>query len=81
MPTTQEYENEPPVSIGEAARIAGVSISTLRRWEKEGTITPLRTPGGQRRYTIATLKRLLTPPADCTSATRSALADRMKVAS
>ena len=42
------------VSIGEAARQLGVSISTLRRWESEGKIRPEdRTAGGQRRYSLA----------------------------
>ena len=44
-------------SISEAAKIAGVSASTLRRWESEGKILPERTLGGQRRYTLAMLKQ------------------------
>ncbi len=44
------------VSIGEASRILGVSISTLRRWEKEGKIKPdTRTRGGQRRYKLSSI--------------------------
>ena len=40
-------------SIQEASRIASVSKHTLRFWEKTlgGVILPLRTKGGQRRYT------------------------------
>ena len=38
------------ISIGEAAQILGVLVSTLRRWEKEGKIHPARTSGNQRRY-------------------------------
>ena len=30
----------------EAARILGISISTLRRWEREGKIRTVRTAGG-----------------------------------
>lgn len=44
------------MSISEAAEVAGVSQSTLRRWEREGKINPERTPGGTRRYTLAMLK-------------------------
>jgi excisionase family DNA binding protein len=44
------------MSISEAAEVAGVSQSTLRRWEREGKITPERTTGGTRRYTLAMLK-------------------------
>jgi DNA-binding transcriptional MerR regulator len=35
----------------EFASIIGVSTSTLRRWEKEGLVTSLRTPEGERSYT------------------------------
>jgi len=44
------------LSITEAAKILGVSISTLRRWEKEGKLIPdIRTKGGQRRYKLSSL--------------------------
>lgn len=36
--------------IAEAARMAGVSPSTLRLWESQGLIVPLRTETGQRLY-------------------------------
>ena len=38
------------VGIGKAAKLLGVSVQTLRRWEREGRITSERTRGGQRRY-------------------------------
>src|SRR5258708_1357263 len=38
------------VKISDAAEMVGVSIDTLRRWEKEGKISPIRTPGGTRLY-------------------------------
>jgi putative resolvase len=44
------------VSISQAARELGVSISTLRRWEAEGKIEAERTPGGHRRYDLAELR-------------------------
>jgi len=43
------------VSIGEAARILGVSVSTLRRWDREGKISSTRTTGNQRRYDIRSI--------------------------
>ena len=43
------------VSIGEAAQILGVSVSTLRRWDKEGKINSTRTQGNQRRYDLRSL--------------------------
>ena len=44
------------LAIGEAAKVLGVSISTLRRWEKEGKITPETTTSKHRRYDLAKLK-------------------------
>ena len=48
------------VTIGEAARILGISISTLRRWEREGKITPARTEGKHRRYDLKLIAPNLT---------------------
>lgn len=44
------------MSIGDAAKALGVSVTTLRRWEKEGRLTPEHTSGGHRRYDLAKLK-------------------------
>lgn len=44
------------VSIGEAARVLGVSVSTLRRWDAAGKLEPQQTPGGHRRYDLAKLR-------------------------
>ncbi len=38
------------LSVSEASEYLGVSISTMRRWEKEGKLIPLRTSGKHRRY-------------------------------
>ena len=38
------------LSIAEAAVLSGVSLDTLRRWERIGRITAIRTVGGHRRY-------------------------------
>ncbi|MDB9318813.1 MULTISPECIES: MerR family transcriptional regulator, partial [Cyanophyceae] len=38
------------LSISEAAKLKGVSVSTLRRWETEGKLIPERTASGHRRY-------------------------------
>ena len=43
------------ISIGRAADALGVSIGTLRRWEKEGKLVPERTAAGHRRYDSTTL--------------------------
>jgi len=44
------------VTISEASRVLGVSISTLRRWEVEGKLVPERTAAGHRRYDLIKLK-------------------------
>ena len=43
------------ISISEAAKLRGVSVSTLRRWEADGKLVPERTESGHRRYDIAKL--------------------------
>ena len=45
------------VPIGEVARIFGVTVATVRRWEREGKIGAERTPGGQRRFDRAEIER------------------------
>jgi len=44
------------ITVGEASEILGVSISTLRRWDKEGRLKPEKTASGHRRYDITKLK-------------------------
>ncbi|KQS63741.1 MerR family transcriptional regulator [Rhizobium sp. Leaf371] len=46
--------------ITEAARMAGVSASTLRLWESQGLIEPLRSATGQRLFDQAMMDRLKT---------------------
>ncbi|MEG4055940.1 MULTISPECIES: IS607 family transposase [unclassified Microcoleus] len=43
------------LTITEAAKLKGVSASTLRRWEAEGKLIPERTANGHRRYDLANL--------------------------
>jgi predicted site-specific integrase-resolvase len=38
------------IKIGEAARVLGVSVQTLRRWEKDGSLLPDRISEGKTRY-------------------------------
>lgn len=44
------------VSIGEASKALGVSITTLRRWEAEGKMVPEHTAERHRRYDLTKLK-------------------------
>jgi len=47
------------VRIGEAAEMLGVSVETLRRWERDGRIEARRTDGGQRLVRLEDVRRLL----------------------
>jgi molybdopterin-binding protein len=47
------------VRIGEAAEMLGVSVDTLRRWERERNLRTVRTAGGQRSVPLAEVTRLL----------------------
>lgn len=40
------------ISINEASKRLGVSISTLRRWDETGVLVAERTPKGHRRYDV-----------------------------
>ena len=47
------------MKIGEVARAAGVSIDTVRFYERRGVLpVPPRTPSGYRTYTAATVQRI-----------------------
>ena len=47
------------LTSAEAARIAGVGPSTVKRWADEGVLACVKTPGGHRRIQRAALERLL----------------------
>lgn len=50
--------------IGEAAKLLGVSLTTLRRWEESGRLVPERTKGGRRRYRLSQIRPDLTRKSD-----------------
>jgi molybdopterin-binding protein len=45
--------------IGRAAEAIGVRVETLRRWERAGKLTTVRTSGGQRLVPAAEVARLI----------------------
>jgi len=49
--------NEEKIRIGEAAKILGVSLQTLRNWEKTGKLLPERSAGKQRYYSREALNK------------------------
>ena len=46
------------LSVGQIAERAGVAVSALHFYERNGLITSSRNPGNQRRYTRDTLRRV-----------------------
>ncbi|MGD0196551.1 MAG: EAL domain-containing protein [Solirubrobacteraceae bacterium] len=49
---------ERAVSLGQAAKLLGISASTLRRWAEDGRVSSTRTDGGHRRFYLSELSRL-----------------------
>lgn len=47
------------VRIGEAAEMLGVSVDSVRRWQRDGKIKAGRSAGGQRSVPLAEVQRLL----------------------
>lgn len=59
MPDMHTYTEDVALPIGEVARMAGVTVATVRNWERAGKISSFRTPGGQRRFPLAEVNRAL----------------------
>ena len=47
------------ISPAQAAKMLGVSITTLRNWEKAGKIKCIKTLGGHRRFKVDEIKKIL----------------------
>ena len=59
MTDSNTYLEPVALPIGEVARLAGVTIPTVRNWEKAGKLVAFRTPGGQRRFRLADVQALI----------------------
>ena len=59
------------LAIGEAAYVLGISVDTLRRWEKKGSIAAIRPNGKNRLFSEQEIKRLLANPPRRTAPIRS----------
>ena len=47
------------LSIGQAAAVIGVSVSTMRRWDKNSSFpSMIRTQGGHRRYSLKVIRQI-----------------------
>ena len=51
------------LSLGEAARALGVSVDTLRRWDRDGKIETIRDEGNRRTVAASEVERLSAHPA------------------
>lgn len=47
------------VGIGEASDLLGVTKGTLREWDREGKLVPIKTAGNHRRYKMSDIEVLL----------------------
>ena len=59
MTAKKPRDAQPPLRIGQAAEILGVSVDTIRRWAADGTLKTTRTGGGQRQVSATELRRQL----------------------
>ena len=50
------------LSLGDAARALGVSMDTLRRWDRAGKLHTTRDPGNRRRVSSAEVERVSARP-------------------
>jgi MerR family transcriptional regulator/heat shock protein HspR len=57
MPTVVD-PHLPVYSIASAARALGISVHTLRMYEREGLILPFKTDSNQRRYSESDIERI-----------------------
>jgi transcriptional regulator with XRE-family HTH domain len=62
MPMDDDPSSQAPrlFTIGKVAKAAGVSLQTVRVWERLGHVASTRTSGGQRLFTAAALQQVVT---------------------
>lgn len=58
MTGSHHYSDE-YIAIGEVARFCGVTVGTIRNWERNGRITAVRTPAGHRRFRRSDVQAML----------------------
>ena len=51
------------LSLGDAAKQLGVSVDTLRRWDRDGKLEATRDANGNRRVPVSEVERLRASPA------------------
>lgn len=58
----EEMQDPVTLTTKEAAQLASVGTTTIKRWASQGLLPYVRTPGGHRRFERASLERLLRGP-------------------
>ena len=61
------------IKTGEVCRLYGVYPTTVRKWQQDGRIKAIKTPGGQRLFDLSTIQALMdqTPPIETISTPQS----------
>jgi excisionase family DNA binding protein len=59
MPIHEPDPDDDLLTPREVAELFGVRTTTIARWAREGRLSPLRTPGGHRRYSRGDVRKLL----------------------
>lgn len=59
MHRTRDYGDDDLVNTASAARLLGVSPNTMRKYADDGLLPVRRTPGGQRRFRVRDLWKLM----------------------
>lgn len=59
LATVTAMSEDEYLAISGAAALVGVSVDTLRRWERDGRIRAVRTPTGHRRFKRSDMEALL----------------------
>lgn len=58
MRDSNTYLGSPLIPIGDVAKRFGVTVATVRAWERADKIRSVRTPGGQRRFRVEDIEAL-----------------------
>lgn len=64
MTSRDTATSETLLPIGDVARRAGVSVDTVREWDRRGALASIRTNGGHRRFRLSDVDQYLAALAD-----------------
>jgi excisionase family DNA binding protein len=58
MELTHASDSEAELTVSQAARLAKVSVDTIRRYSNDGTLRAFRTPKNARRISVTDLRQV-----------------------